>query len=150
MLPPSAPQAAVGPTGSQGFTLVELKLAVVIVGILAAIALPFFQQMVQKGRQADALATLSAVLQAQERWHANRAIYTEQLSDLQFNSDQSLDKYYAIKIVLTNGGATGCTIEANALEHGPQAKNSACAKMFITMGSGQMQYLLTTGGCGSR
>ncbi|WP_349743453.1 type IV pilin protein [Roseateles cavernae] len=150
MLPPSAPQAAVGPTGSHGFTLVELMLAVVIAGILAAVALPSFQHMVQKGRRADAVATLSAVQQAQERWRANRATYTEKLSDLQFSSDQSLDKHYVIKIVLTNDGATGYTIEANALESSPQAKDSACAKMSITMSGGQMQYLPTTGGCWSR
>ena len=52
-----------------GFTLIELLITAVIVGILAMLALPTFQAQVAKGRRADAIAALSAVLQAQERAH---------------------------------------------------------------------------------
>ena len=44
-----------------GFTLIELLIVVVIVGVLASIAYPAFQDSIRKARRADASAGLSAV-----------------------------------------------------------------------------------------
>lgn len=46
-----------------GFTLIELMIAVVIAGILAAVAYPSFVSYVQKARRADAKAALLAAAQ---------------------------------------------------------------------------------------
>ena len=42
----------------QAFTLIELMIAVAIVGVLAAVAYPTYQNSVQKSRRADAQAAL--------------------------------------------------------------------------------------------
>lgn len=52
---------------NQGFTLVELMIAVAIVGILAAIALPGYQESVMKSHRADAEADLMSLANAMER-----------------------------------------------------------------------------------
>src|SRR5574343_135853 len=65
-----------------GVTLIELMLVVVVVAILAAIALPSYQQYVLKGRRAEAIAALNAVQQAQERYRANSPSYAATLSEL--------------------------------------------------------------------
>jgi type IV pilus assembly protein PilE len=58
-----------------GFTLIELMIVVVIIGILAAIALPAFQDYVRKSRRAEALSEMLDIQLQEEKWRANNVKY---------------------------------------------------------------------------
>lgn len=60
-----------------GFTLVEMLIAVAIVGILAAIAIPSYQESVRKTRRADAEGALLAFANAMERHYTVNNTYCE-------------------------------------------------------------------------
>lgn len=59
----------------RGFTLIELMIVVAIVGILAAIAYPAYQDSVLKGRRAEARTALLELMQQQERYMTQRGTY---------------------------------------------------------------------------
>ena len=58
-----------------GFTLIELLIAVAIVGILAAIALPSYNQYVVRGKLAEAYSNLLAIRVQSEQWFQDNRSY---------------------------------------------------------------------------
>lgn len=71
------------PLERAGFTLTELIIALVIVGILAGIALPKFGRIMERSRQAEAITILGAMRGAQIRYYTdNNNSYTSNTANL--------------------------------------------------------------------
>ncbi len=63
------------PNRQAGFTLLELMIVVVIIGVLAAIAIPTFINYVHKARTSEATTFLGEIHQRQEAYRAEFGIY---------------------------------------------------------------------------
>lgn len=63
----------------RGMTLIELAITVVVVALLAAFAVPAWQQQVQRIRRSDGITALAQLQQAQERWRSHRPTYADRL-----------------------------------------------------------------------
>lgn len=61
----------------KGFTLAELLIVIVILGILGGIALPRFYPQQEKGRVAEAVAILSAIRQGEEAYRLEKGNYID-------------------------------------------------------------------------
>lgn len=59
----------------RGFTLIEMMIVVAVVGLLATIAYPSYQDYVLKGRRAEARTALLELMQQQERYMTQRGTY---------------------------------------------------------------------------
>ncbi len=61
---------------TKGFTLIELMIVIAIIGILAAVAYPSYQDSVRKAGRADAISALLAEAGRMEEFYMNNDTYT--------------------------------------------------------------------------
>lgn len=98
--------------GRQGFTLLELMMVVVIIGILATIALPQYFRSAERARVAEASSLLGTIRVAEMRYKAQSPnnVYTTVLGDLDIELQTSTLWSYAV-----NGTAAGANAAATRL-----------------------------------
>ncbi len=139
----------------RGFTLLELLIALIVAGVLAAIALPSFMAQIRASRRADAVATLSLIQQAQERWRANQPQYaavlmTAPATDCDTEAERVANNCLGIAPVagarytyaLSGAAATAYTITATAVAGAGQTSDSAqgtsCSTLTIAVNGATM------------
>ena len=123
----------------QGFTLIELMIAVVVVGILSAIAIPSYRSYVLKAERGAAKAVMLDLAQTQERYFTNNGAYlaisappTAAPAGWQnYSGSTATSAKYSIAVtagVIATGGPTaitdGYTITANPV---PAGRDPVCA-----------------------
>lgn len=71
-----------GPKARKGFTLVELAVVIVIIGVLAAFGVPRFLKSVERSKASEAFGYLAAVRSSQERYQAQYGTYADDVAKL--------------------------------------------------------------------
>lgn len=66
-----------GAVAGRGFTLIEVVIAMTIIAILAAVAIPAYTQYVTRGHRSEARGTLLQGAQWMERWRTERGTYRD-------------------------------------------------------------------------
>jgi type IV pilus assembly protein PilE len=115
-----------------GMTFVEIMVVVAIIGILAGIAYPSYQDSVRKARRADARTDLFALQLAMEKARGNCATYASAIGsggcsggEVEYTANTS---YYTLSI----SGASASTYTLIATATGAQASDTDCATITLT------------------
>ena len=101
---------------NRAFTLIELLVVVLIIGILAAVALPQYQRAVKKSRAAEAKIALSALVRASEVACLADPNYSGDMSSLDVNVQNSSHWHYENNECLHENGHSGCSWSAINLD----------------------------------
>lgn len=113
-----------------GFTLIEVMIVVAIVGILAAIAYPSYQEQVRKSRRADCAGELTLLANAMERFFTLNGSYPATVAAMNFPANCPIDggtPSYTFSIP----ARTATTFTVQASPTGPQAGDK-CGDLTLT------------------
>ncbi len=128
-------------TGERGFTLIELMIVVMIIGILAGFAYPAYRDHVARVRRADAMALLADVQGRQERHFFDRHEYANTFVALGFGDEQPLSPqgYFRGKLETTtanSGSGSGevvaaYTVTAEGVGAAAEATRDGCGNLTL-------------------
>ncbi|WP_116369117.1 type IV pilin protein [Parahaliea mediterranea] len=117
-----------------GFTLIEVLIVVVIVGLLLTVALPSYQGSLQKGRRSEAKAALLEVANRQEQYMLDRNTYTTDLTALGLaNPYITEEQHYSVTAAGCGAGgiATCYLLTATPRAGSPQINDSRCTAFTL-------------------
>jgi type IV pilus assembly protein PilE len=134
----------------RGFTIIELMIVVLIIGVLLALAYPSFTEQMRKSRRADGISALMSIQQAQERWRGNNPSYIAT-----FNTavppaapnglsapSVTASGYYTLGITVPAAPASSFeyVLLASAVAGKSQTLDGSCKVIGIRASSGRLQY----------
>lgn len=108
-------------TRNKGFTLIELMITVAVIGILAAIAYPSYQDQVRKSRRAEAQSVLMNIGTRQQQMLLDARSYATTAASLSITVPPQVTTHYTISV--SAPASTPPSFTATATPQGDQTKD---------------------------
>ena len=90
----------------KGFTLIELMIVVAIIGILAAIAIPAYQDYLIRSQVSEGLTMAAASKVSVAEFYANRGVWPADNAEAGLGSSTDIQGKYVTAILVADGGIT--------------------------------------------
>lgn len=123
---------------AQGFTLIEIMIAVAIIAIISGFAYPSYVKHIQRAKRVDAQTAVLEAAQRQESYYLRNNSYAKDLTQLEYNTTSS-EGLYNLALSATPADCTGnhttvCTgftLSATPVATKPQAQDSDCQSFKV-------------------
>lgn len=99
-------------SGQRAFTLIELMIIVVVMGVLMAIAIPSYKQYQVKSNRAEAQGFLMELAQRQQEYLLQSRTYAGDVDSLNATTPDNLTRNYTVTINAVSGPPPAFTITA--------------------------------------
>lgn len=116
------------PAAIRGFTLVELLITIVVIGILVSIAYPSYTSHLRKARRAEAQQVLMDAALRQQQILLDTKAYAADLAGTGTSVPASLTRFYTLTVA--RGTGTAPTFTATATPLGDQARDT-CGPLSV-------------------
>lgn len=134
------------PGAHRGFTLTEVLITMVVLGVLVAVALPSYQSSLRKSRRAEAFNALTSIQQASERHRSNNPTFTNNLTaspsasipGLGQPGTRTVSGYYDLAVTVVD--ATTYVATATAVAGTSQDNDANCKILSVRMQGGNVRY----------
>lgn len=128
------------------FTLIELMIVIVILGIIVAVAYPAYTDQVRKARRAEAKSALQQTINRQERHYTDNNTYTTDMTELGYGADPFITEegWYSVTAAACGGSTIAQCVEVTAAPQNAQTSDPCSS---FTLNSRGQRGVTGSGNC---
>ncbi len=131
----------------RGFTLIELMIVVAIIGILAAVALPAYQDYIARAQVSEAVSLTASGKNSIAEYYNDKGFWPAKASDVMGNL---AGKYVSIITMMGSAVNTQGTISIEARMKDTSVNTNITSGTFILTSSDAKQWSCTSGNLGPK